>query len=326
MSTSAEKASPDFLRDLSAAVAICSPRRKYLIGVSGGRDSMALLHGLRELGFRHLVVCHLDHGLRGEASRTDARLVEKTARKLGYRYLGETARAEQEAEKRGMSIETAARHVRHEFLARCVRSEQCHDVFLAHHADDQVETVLLNLLRGTGSAGLGGMRAQTPLRVGKVELILHRPMLGIRRESISDYVSSCSVPFREDASNQDTEHTRNRLRQEALPYLRKLFGHTIDNAILRTAIILQDEDAWMQSLVPPPEESLVCEFLRTMPIALRRRTVLRWLREHDVPEPGFMETERVLSLLDLDGPAKINLPGGWHARRRNKLIFLELPQ
>ncbi len=148
-------------------------------------------------------------------------------------------------------------------------------------------------------------------------------MLGIRRKSISDYVSSQRIPFREDASNQDTEHTRNRLRQDALPHLRELFGETIDNAVLRTSIILQDEDAWMQSLVPSPAESLACESLRAMPIALRRRTVLRWLREQNVPEPGFAETERVLSLLELEGPAKINLPGGWHARRRSKLIFLE---
>ncbi len=323
MSTSAEKASPDFLQDLSAAVTLCSPRRKYLIGVSGGRDSMALLHGLRALGFRHLVVCHLDHGLRGEESRQDARLVEKTARKLGCRYLGEEAQADIEARERGMSLETAARHVRHEFFARCVRAEQCHDIFIAHHADDQIETVFLNLLRGTGSAGLGGMRAQTPLRVGKVELILHRPMLGIRREIISGYVSSRRIPFREDESNLDTEHTRNRLRQQALPRLRKLFGDTIDSAVLRTSIILQEEDAWMQSLVPAPSESLSCESLRAMPIALRRRTVLRWLREQMVPEPGFTETERVLSLLNIEGPAKVNLPGGWHARRRNKLIFLE---
>lgn len=303
-----------------------SPRRKYLIAVSGGRDSMALLHGLRAMGFRHLVVCHLDHGLRDEASRADARLVEKTAGKLGYRYLGETVRADAEAKARGMSIETGARHLRHEFFSRCVRSEQCHDVFLAHHADDQIETVLLNLLRGTGTAGLGGMRSQTPLRVGRVEFILHRPMLGIRRQSISDYVTSCRVPFREDASNQNTEHTRNRIRQKALPHLRKLFGGAIDDAFLRTSVILQDEDAWMQSLVPSPAESLGCEHLNAMPVALRRRTVLRWLREHEVPEPGFVETERVLSLLDLNGPAKVNLPGGWHARRRTKLVFLERPQ
>ncbi len=259
---------------------------------------MALLHGLRALGFRHLVVCHLDHGLRGEASRGDARLVEKIARKLGYRHLSEMARADAEAKERGMSLETAARHVRHEFFARCVRAEQCHDIFIAHHADDQIETVFLNLLRGTGSAGLGGMRSQTPLRVGRVELILHRPMLGIRRKSISDYVSSHRIPFREDASNQDTEHTRNRLRKDALPHLRKLFGDAIDNSVLRTAIILQDEDAWMQSLVPQSAESLACESLRAMPVALRRRTVLRWLRDREVPEPGFVETERVLSLLD----------------------------
>lgn len=287
---------------------------------------MALLHGLRALGFRHLVVCHLDHGLRGPSSRADARLVEKTARKLGYRFLVESCRADLEAKKRGLSLEAAARRLRHEFLARCTRAEQCHDVFLAHHADDQIETVVLNLLRGTGSAGLGGMRSQSPLRVGKVEFILHRPMLGIRRESIADYTSSSRVPFREDASNQDTRHTRNRIRQDALPHLRKLFSENIDEAILRAAIILRDEEAWMQSLVPAPSETLACEELRAMPLALRRRMILRWLREQNVPEPGFAEIERVLGLLDLEGPAKVNLPGNWHARRKTKHIFLESPQ
>lgn len=287
---------------------------------------MALLHGLRALGFRHLVVCHLDHGLRGAASRADARLVEKAAKKLGYRFLGESCQADLEAKSRGLSLEAAARQMRHEFLARCSRSEQCHDVFLAHHADDQIETVFLNLLRGTGTAGLGGMRSQTPLRVGKAEFILHRPMLGIRRESISGYITSCRIPFREDASNQDTRHTRNRIRRDALPHLRKLFSANIDEAILRTSIILQDEEAWMQTLVPAPAESLACEELRAMPKALRRRLILRWLREQNVPEPGFAEIERVLGLLDIEGPAKVNLPGGWHARRRNKVVFLERPQ
>ena len=298
------------------------PRKKYLAGVSGGRDSIVLLHILHALGYKELVVCHLDHRLRGAASRADAKLVEKTATALGYHFeLGEAdVRAHALATKN--SLESAARDMRHRFFRACAKDHHCKVIFLAHHADDQVETCLFNFLRGTGAAGLGGMKSHALVE----GLKFVRPLLGISRAEITGYAKENRLRYRDDASNAGTAHTRNRLRHDVLPAIEKAVGPTFRSAILRTAQILREEESWMDSLVPKTAATLSCAGLREMPLALRRRTVLRWLKSQDIEEPGFAETERVLSLLDADaGPAKVNLPGSAHARRRAGNIFIERP-
>lgn len=299
-----------------AAFAPFPPRRKYLVGVSGGRDSMALLAALSRLGYQDLVVCHLDHGLRGRESHADAALVAREAKRLELPLAAE--RADLKKREPGKSVELAAREARHAFFQRCARTHRCRRIFLAHQADDQVETCLFNFLRGTGAAGLGGMKPVA--KIGALEIL--RPFLGITRQEITAFVRQNSVPYRDDASNRDDAHTRNRLRkilsaiEKALPAFRP--------AILRAAEISREEDAWMESQVPAVERRLSCRELRLLPLVLRRRTVLRWLRQHRVTDAGFAETERVLSLLDTTGgPAKINLPGDLHARRRAGEIFLE---
>ena len=310
----------DLLEKLLPAVADHSPRKKYLIGVSGGRDSMALLFGLRALGYKRLVVCHLNHGLRGAAAKADCELVSATAAKFGYPFdLGE-ADVRAEAVGQRLSIETAARNLRYAFFETCAKAHRCKRIFLAHHADDQIETCLFNFLRGTGAAGLGGMK---PL-AHWYGLEILRPLLALARDEITAFVAEHDIPYREDETNARLAHTRNRLRTKVVPALESAVGPSFRAAVLRAAEILRDEESWMASLVPEVETTLCCATLREMPVALRRRVVLRWLRRVEIPEPGFAETNLVLSLLDtLKGPAKVNLPGNRHARRRAGRIFLE---
>lgn len=297
-----------------------SPGRKYLIGVSGGCDSMALLHLLHERGFRHLIVCHLNHGLRGREAAGDAALVRRTARKMGLTFEESRTNCAARAKQERKSLELAAREARREFFTQRARKYRCRSLLLAHHADDQVETVLFNFLRGTGAAGLGGMTAESRA----YGLKICRPLLGVKRSAILEYVKAAGVPYREDASNTDPKHTRNRLRHEVIPVLTAVMGETCKDAILRAADILRAEDAWMSEAVPTIGSALSCRLLKELPLALQRRTVLRWLTEQKVPEPGFAETRLILSLLnDGSGPAKVNLPGDWHARRRAGQIFLE---
>ena len=313
----------DLLEKLRQALVAHSPRKKYLVGVSGGRDSMALLFGLRSLGYRKLVVCHLNHRLRGPAADADSWFVAAAAKKFHYPFeLGEAdVRAHATGQK--LSIETAARDLRYEFFGTCAKAHRCGRIFLAHHADDQIETCLFNFLRGTGAAGLAGMK---PLAHAH-GLDIIRPMLGLTRGEITAFVAEHNVPYREDATNANISHTRNRLRDRVMPAIESTFGPSFRAAILRAAEILRDEESWMASLVPEVEETLSCETLREMSPALRRRVVLRWLREADIPDPGFAETNLVLSLLDTrNGPAKINLRGNRHARRRAGSIFLEEPE
>lgn len=305
---------------VEGALAVLEKSKSYLVGVSGGRDSIALLDALVRSGFRRLTVCHLDHGLRGAASAGDARFVRAFAKKHALSF--EFARADTKAfaVAAGQSIEHAARDLRRAFFSECARKRRCKRLLLAHHADDQIETCLHNFLRGSGAAGLAGMRAVT--RTPTLEII--RPLLGVTREEINQHVEQHRVAFREDASNSQLAHTRNRIRQKLIPAIEKNFGSTFRPAILRAAEIFRAEDDWIEASLPAVLGELSCQALRQLPPALRARTVLRWLRSHRIPDAGFAETQRVLSLLDLaNGPAKINLPGDHHARRREGKIFLE---
>ncbi len=294
-----------------------SRRRKLLVGVSGGRDSMALLHALRALGFEKLIVCHLDHGLRGRASRADAEFVRRSAAGCGF----ECARAgtAEFAKRHRMSTEAAARELRYAFFRECARRHHCRTLLLAHHADDQVETCLFNFLRGSGAAGLAGMRLVS-MRDG---LTIIRPLLAVGRGEIDRYMAENAIRYREDGTNTSVAHTRNRIRHVVIPAIREAFGPSFREAVLRASEIFRMEDEWMESLVPEMGERLSCRELRAMPDALRHRVVIRWLRKSGVRDPGLAETRRVLSLLDPgSGPAKVSLPGNFHARRRAGEIFL----
>ena len=139
--------------------------RRYLIGVSGGRDSVALLHWLLDQDYQKLIVCHFEHGLRGRAGKSDARFVERLAKKYGLKFELGSADIAALAARTKQSIETTARHERLAFFERVGRRRRCLTIFLAHQADDQVETFLLNLFRGAGGRGLGAMRlARTMVR------------------------------------------------------------------------------------------------------------------------------------------------------------------
>src|ERR1700757_2690650 len=145
---------------------------RYLVGVSGGRDSVSLLHWLVDLGYHKLIVCHLNHQLRGRSSDADARFVEKLTATYRADFERGTANVRALAKKKKRSIETAAREARYSFFAKAARRHRCHTIFLAHHADDLVETFLLNLIRGAGLTGLAAMRDVSTRRVNDLTLTI----------------------------------------------------------------------------------------------------------------------------------------------------------
>ena len=301
------------------------PDGRYLIGVSGGRDSVALLHWLGSLGYERLMVCHLNHRLRGRSSDADARFVKKLAENFDADFeLGATdVRAL--AKICRMSIETAAREARYAFFAETARRRNCRTVFVAHHADDLVETFLINLFRGAGSGGLAAMREVSTRRIDGVDLTIVRPFLCVWRKKIDDYVGEHRLRFREDATNKNLTPLRNRIRHRIIPYLEKMLGRNIRQNIWRTAMIAADEEKWIESELPDSTDAdLSVIKLRALPIALQRRALLKWLRAQNVADVGFDAIERVRSLADRDtGIAKVNLPENQHARRRGGKIFLE---
>jgi len=298
---------------------------RYLIGVSGGRDSIALLHWLVNLGYNKLIVCHLNHQLRGQSSAADARFVQKLAAKYRVGFELGAANVRALARKKKMSLETAAREARYSFFARAAKRRRCHKIFLAHHADDLVETFLLNLIRGAGLTGLGGMRDVSSRQIHGVDLTILRPLLSIWRSDIDKYVRECRLRFREDATNKNLAPTRNRIRNRIIPYLEKILGRNIRHNVWRTAIIAAEEEKWLDNQVlDSTNADLSVPKLRALPVALQRRSILKWLRAQNISEIGFDVIERVRLLLDPNvRTAKVNLPQDRHARRRAKTIFIE---
>jgi tRNA(Ile)-lysidine synthase len=301
-----------------------SPVERCLIGVSGGRDSVTLLHRLHTAGFRSLIVCHLDHALRPESGE-EAGFVETLARRLGYEAVVRREDVAALARRWKKSLETTAREARYMFFAQVAREHDCPRLFLAHHADDQVETLLLNLFRGAGAAGLSGMSPLSTRMVDNVTLQISRPLLGTWREEIDEYIAQHRLSFIEDASNADRQFTRNRLRHEVIPALEQAFGRDVRRAIWRSAEILRAEDDLLAALPGEMLPELSVPALAAEPVALQRRRLHAWLRHHRVPNVGFTEVEAVRALLG-GRTAKTNLPGGWHARRQARRLFLEPPQ
>jgi tRNA(Ile)-lysidine synthase len=301
------------------------PDARYLIGVSGGRDSVALLHWLISLGYKDLTVCHLNHRLRGRSSDADAQFVGKLAAKYQTDFDIGSADVRALAKKREISIETAAREARYAFFAETARRRNCGTIFVAHHADDLVETFLINLFRGSGNAGLSAMREISTRRIDGVDLTIARPFLCVWRKEIDDYVGEHRLRFREDATNKNLNPLRNRIRHRIVPYLEKTLGRNIRQNIWRTAIIAAEEEKWIETELPDSKHAdLSVVKLRALPIALQRRALLKWLRTQNVSDVGFDAIERVRSLADRDVRiAKVNLPGNRHARRRAGKIFIE---
>jgi tRNA(Ile)-lysidine synthase len=294
--------------------------RPYLVGVSGGIDSVALVEGLRIAGFRDLVICHLDHALRGRAGAADARFVKRLAEAAGFRFFSEKIDVRRLAAERGLSVETAAREARHSFFERAAESAGTRTLFLGHHADDQAETILFNVLRGTGVAGLRGMRPAQ--RMGGLRMI--RPLLGVRRSEIAAFVAERGLRYREDPSNAEAFAARNRIRNGLLPALREAMGRDVVGAILRLSDVAGAEDDFLEALIPVPAVRLRVAELRAMPAALARRLVRRWLVARGVSEVGFEVVEAVRCLAAPDAVvAKVNLARGWHARRREGALFID---
>ncbi len=339
------------------------PDARYLIGVSGGRDSVALLHWLIRLGYRKLIVCHLNHRLRGRSSDTDARFVEKLVERYNQNFVGQALRLPGSrmskrsacpttrgadldfelgtvnvrgiAKGKKISIETAGREARYNFFATTARRRKCKTIFLAHHADDLVETFLINLFRGAGTTGLSGMREISIRRIKDLDFTIVRPFLGFCRKEIDVYVNDHRIKFREDTSNKNLDPLRNRIRHRIIPYLERTVGRNIRQNIWRAAAISAEEENWIESQLPALGHSnitpvsricpdLPVQKLRALPVALQRRIVLKWLRAQNISEVGFDVVERVRSLFDRDAPtAKVNLARDRHARRRAGKIFLE---
>lgn len=229
------------------------PGNTVLASVSGGPDSMALLHLLYRLGQEmnwKVYAAHLNHMFRGQEADADQLLVQETALDLGITCFSERIDVPLYREKMGLSSQVAARQVRYNFFQRVAERVSAHRVALGHHADDQAETLLLNILRGTGPSGLKGM---LPIRDG----LYIRPLLEVRKEHIVSYCKLNGLAFREDASNAKPVYMRNRIRLELLPLLENNYNVEIVSCLNRLAEIIREEDRYLEEELVKRTRSLM---------------------------------------------------------------------
>ncbi len=303
-----------------------SRTKPYLVGVSGGADSVAMLHILIEAGFQNLVVCHLDHRLRGRASTDDAKFVQRLSARLGLKCEIDRVDVRARMTECCESMETAARNARHGFFAECARKHRCRRVLLAHHADDQAETVLWNLLRG--SHGLKGMRMEQTMRVEGLELGLIRPLLELRHSQLLAWLESRGHRWREDASNHEPVTVRNRLRNEAFPLLDRVSQRDSVMAFARAAADAAmredaENDALQKAALIDPQGRLHLPALRKLPPSLQRAALRNYLIDQQVPSINRALIEVTVRLLDPESAAVVNLPGGRRLRRRAGRLWVE---
>lgn len=314
-----------------------------VVAVSGGADSTALLLALDELLKAgqlslKLTVAHLDHGLRGAAGEQDARWVAELARELGYEIRQGRVTVGKLASETSANLEQAARRARYEFLAGATRDGGAHAVLTAHTMDDQAETVLLRLLRGSGADGLGGMEAVRTLEAG-CRVLLIRPLLNwAARSQTEEYCRERGVEFRHDEMNEDERFSRVRIRRELLPLLRTFNPRAVE-ALLRTAGLLREDASALNASaaellaaasVPATAGDaplLSVKVLSAASPSLRRRALRQWIAAgrgdlrrletaHLLAVEGLIEGER--------GGRTIELPGGATVTRRRGQLRLNV--
>ncbi|MGK0185063.1 MAG: tRNA(Ile)-lysidine synthase [Verrucomicrobiales bacterium] len=308
--------------------------RKYLIAVSGGRDSIALLHCLVSAGYRRLIICHLNHRLRGSASTADARFVASLGKRYDVPVETGTADVKRIANVEHLSIETAARLARHRFFFSVASQHRCRQIFLAHHADDQVESVLMHLFRGSGQKGTAGMPERTlmqppPGSLARKPISIVRPFLDIWRSDIDTYIHTHKLKWREDASNSSTLPLRNRVRSVLVPELRQVFERDIRPMVLRFAEIAAEDHDFIASVASSELQEICSDTdqirvskLRALHPALQRECLKQWFQQFDLKGIGFREIEATRKLMDTTHPSKINLPHDRHVQRRAGWIFI----
>jgi len=277
---------------------LVSPGSRLVIGVSGGPDSVALLHlflRLRAAWQLELHVAHLHHGIRGAEADADATFVADLAARWGLPCTIERCDVPALAREERLTLEEAARRQRYAFLARVALRQEARSIAVAHHADDQAETVLMHLLRGSGPAGLRGMAPATPLSAYRLlslppaarsGLTLIRPLLFTPRAAIQAYCAEQRLTTREDSSNQDPTFFRNRLRHEVLPYLARINPRIAARLCALAEVVRADyelleslaQQAW-DSLLLPGEADNTLSFdligFRALPLALQRALIRR---------------------------------------------------
>ena len=315
---------------------VCAGDR-LAVAVSGGPDSVALLHVLRELAADldiSLAVAHLNHQLRGDESDEDEAFVRSLAEGLGLDFHVHTVNVRAEADRRGENLEQVARQARYQWFHRLIADGLVDKVAVGHTRSDQAETVLYRLLRGAGSAGLSGIH---PILGGVLGGRVIRPLLGVSRAEVMAYLESGGHEWREDSSNADEAFDRNRLRHRLMPLLAKDWNPNVEQTLARMADWAQAEEAYWAETLPalgsgvvepatdgtgPEGVRLSVEAMARLPLAVQRRLLRAALEQvrGDLRGIDFEHIESLRGLLDM-GSGSVDLPGATGTKSFNRILL-----
>ena len=313
---------------------------RTLVAVSGGPDSVALLHLLCELRDElglHLEVAHLQHGIRGAEAKADARFVGELAEKLQLPFhLKEVDLPRMKRDAGKGNLEALARAERYGFFAEVVKMRELDKVATAHTQDDQAETMLMWFLRGAGSKGLGGMARRQKLKLAggesTRELTVIRPMLEISKAEVLRYLSEKQLAYRVDKSNQDPTFLRNWIRTELLPMIGRRIDPHVPERLGRLAELLRDEDDYLDELAHQRFTAMLQKNELARPAflaqskALQRRILRLWIEGTRGHLRGleFVHIDDMLHLIEGGPPqGRLSIPGGWELVREYESLRLE---
>lgn len=293
-----------------------------LVGVSGGRDSIALLTLLAELPGCRPIACHVHHGIRKCTADADAKFTEAYARKLGIPFLVEYMDAPRVAHRDGLSLETAARKLRQECFALWHSRFPESMAALAHHRDDQAETAIFHLCRGTRR-----LRAMTPVSTWPGGMTVLRPLLDTSRQQITNWLTLRSIPWQEDETNAETDIVRNAIRLQIIPSLSSILKRDVTPIINRSARLAEEQEkALDQALelmeLTDPQGRLFLPKINAMPAELKKAAVFRFLKKNGVPDLSEECIARTLDILNVAGPSRTSLPGGLIASRKEHRLVV----
>ena len=321
--------------------ALLAPKGGIVVGVSGGADSVALLDVLRELSRRqgwayHLTIAHMNHLLR-DTAEADAAFVADLAASLDIPCIVKRQDVAAEARRTGQGVEQAGRSLRYAFLRDAAVQAGAPYVAVGHHADDNAETILYRIVRGTHLRGLSGMPASRLMEGSPVTLV--RPLLSCRRAEIEGYCRRRSLSWRTDPTNADTRYRRNFIRHELLPLLREHLTPLVDDALHRLAGAAAEAEAFLADLASgvilaarkdsSPRRSVLDAGLLADHKPILRRYALRAELERLGAPMRAVDGEllsRLAELADQPPPAAVALPGGFVARREGLELIVEAPQ
>ena len=310
---------------------LIQPGDRIVAGVSGGPDSMCLLHILKRLQDEYdifIVVAHVDHGLRGRQSKEDAQFVEYHASRMGFDFYLHEQKVDLLAKERGISLELAGRHVRYAFFNDVLKKIGGNKVATAHNKNDNCETMLFNFIRGAGADGLTGIK---PISNNVI-----RPLIEVSRDEIEVYCHSNNIPYRIDSTNEMQIYTRNKIRLELIPYIQKNFNPAIVDTLYKTRNIIDRDNRYLnmkaeeifKGISRVTEDRVVVDrqainklhpalFSRVLRLAVKRL-------KGDTKSLEYQHAQKMMDFsLNADVGARYILPGGYRFRVCYNEIILE---